>query len=313
MLPGEEGQVKRAVLFLLPAMIWAGSVPALVAAAPGAAAASAAAPGEGIAQAASGSQPSQPRQSGTASQPGSAAQNNSTASTPQLTPSSAQAPFFDPSNQPVVIPAGSILHVRLSSTLTSKTSKTGDKFTGMVTQPVVSGDKTLVPEGSMVEGHVSLVKPSGRVAGRASMRVVLDKVNTPEDVNFNLAGSLQDLATSTCTKGIKDNEGTIEGCGKNKKGIAEGAAIVGGMGAAAGATIGVTQDEICRFYGCPGQNPNIGLDAAYGAGIGAGTVLLYSLFKHEKQVVLVSGSDLTFVVNHTVEQAPAAAATSQNQ
>jgi hypothetical protein len=297
-------------------MIWAGSVPALVVAAPGATAASAAGPSDGIAQAASGSQygqSSQPGQSGTASQPGSTGQSNSSASTPQLTPSSAQAPFFDPSNQPVVIPAGSILHVRLSSTLTSKTSKTGDKFTGMVTQPVVSGDKTLVPEGSMVEGHVSMVKPSGRVAGRASMRVVLDKVNTPEDLNFNLAGSLQDLATSTCTKGIKDNEGTIEGCGKNKKGIAEGAAIVGGMGAAAGATIGVTQDEICRFYGCPGQNPNIGLDAAYGAGIGAGTVLLYSLFKHEKQVVLVSGSDLTFVVNHTVEQAPAAAATSQNQ
>lgn len=292
-------------------MIWAGSVPALVAAVP-----DATADNEGIAQAASSSQssqPGQPGQSGTASQPDAASHNNSSASTPQLTPSSAQAPFFDPSNQPVVIPAGSILHVRLSSTLTSKTSKTGDKFTGMVTQPVVSGDKTLVPEGSMVEGHVSMVKPSGRVAGRASMRVVLDKVNTPEDVNFNLAGSLQDLATSTCTKGIKDNEGTIEGCGKNKKGIAEGAAIVGGMGAAAGATIGVTQDEICRFYGCPGQNPNIGMDAAYGAGIGAGTVLLYSLFKHEKQVVLVSGSDLTFVVNHTVEQAPAAAATSQNQ
>ncbi|HEV2379417.1 MAG TPA: hypothetical protein VG206_06430 [Terriglobia bacterium] len=302
--------MKRAVFFLLTAMIWAGSVPALVAAAPGATA-----PDEGIAQAASGSQsgqPSQPGQSGTASQPGAAGQNSSSSS-PQLTPGPAQATFFDPSKQPLVIPAGSILHVRLSTTLTSKTSKTGDKFTGMTTQPVVSGDKTLVPEGSMVEGHVTMVKPSGRVAGRASMRVVLDKVNTPEDVNFNLAGSLQDLATSTCTKGIKDNEGTIEGCGKNKKGIAEGAAIVGGMGAAAGATIGVTQDEICRFYGCPGQNPNIGLDAAYGAGIGAGTVLLYSLFKHEKQVVLVSGSDLTFVVNHTVEQAPAAAATSQNQ
>jgi hypothetical protein len=251
-------------------------------------------------------------QPGASTQSGAAGQNNSSPTPPALTQGVSQAPYFDPSKQPLVLPAGSILHVRLSTTLTSKTSKTGDKFTGMTTQAVVAADKTLVPEGSMVEGHVTMVKPSGRVAGRASMRVVLDKINTPDDINFNLAGSLQDLSTSTCTKGIKDNEGTVEGCGKDKKKIAEGAAIVGGMGAAAGASVGIAQDRICQWYGCPGQNPNIGLDAAYGAGIGAGTVLLYSLFKHEKQVVLVSGSELTFVVNHTVEQVPGAPA-SENQ
>jgi hypothetical protein len=288
-ISSEEGRLKRAIHFLLSGILIAGSIPALAAFAQG--------------QDKGGQDKAQPSSN---AQAASVGQNNA-ASAPQLTQSAAQAPFFDPSKQPLVLPAGSILHVRLSTTLTSKTSKTGDKFTGMVTQPVVAGDKTLVPEGSMVEGHVTMVKPSGRIAGRASMRIVLDKINTPDDVNFNLAGSLQDLATSTCTKGIKDNEGTVEGCGKNKKGMAEGAAIVGGMGAAAGASIGVTQDEICRFYGCPGQNPNIAMDAAYGAGIGAGTVLLYSLFKHEKQVVLVSGSDLTFVVNHTVEQVPGAA------
>jgi hypothetical protein len=290
MYSGEEGQVKRAILFLLSAIIGAGCLQVVKA------------------QSQDQAAPASASASTAAASSNGAGQSNSSPAAPQLTQSVAQTPYYDPSKQPVVIPAGSILHVRLSSTLTSKTSKTGDKFAGMVTQPVVSGDKTLVPEGSMVEGHVSFVKASGRVAGRASMRIVLDKVNTPEDMNFNLAGSLQDLSTSTCTKGIKDNEGTVEGCGKSKKGIAEGAAIVGGMGAAAGASIGVTQDEICRFYGCPGQNPNIGLDAAYGAGIGAGTVLLYSLFKHEKQVVLVSGSELTFVVNHTVEQAPGAPA-----
>jgi hypothetical protein len=218
---------------------------------------------------------------------------------------------FDPTKQIVVLPGGSVLHVRLTTTLTSKTSQAGDKFTGVVTQPVVSGDKTIVPEGSLVDGHVTMVKSSGRVSGRASMRIVLDHINTPDDVNFNLSGSLQDLASSTCTKGINDNEGTIAGCGKSKKSALEGAAILGGIGAATGASIGATQDMICRYYGCPGQNPNIGLDAAYGAGIGAGTALLYSLFKHEKQIVLVSGTDLTFVVDHAVD-GPAAPETASN-
>jgi len=251
-------------------------------------------------------------QAGQASQNSSSAQSEATSKAPQLTPGTSQAPF-DPTRQPLVLPAGSVLHVRLNTTLTSKTNKTGDPFAGMVTQPVVSGDKTLVPEGSLVEGHVTMAKSSGRVAGTASMRVVLDKINTPDDVNFNLAGSLQDLSTSTCTQGVSDGEGTIKGCGKSKKKAAEGAAIVGGIGAATGASIGATQDMICTYYGCPGQNPNIALDAAYGAGIGAGTALLYSLFKHEKQVVLVSGTDLTFVVNHTVEAAPPAAPGASNQ
>jgi hypothetical protein len=263
-----------------------------------------------------GTQTGTATQNNSSAQAASTAQNSSNAqstasgSTPVLGQLTVPAPF-DPTKKIVVLPGGSVLHVRLTTTLTSKTNQAGDKFTGVVTQPVVSGDQTVVPEGSLVDGHVTMVKASGRVAGRAAMRIVLDHINTPDDVNFNLSGSLQDLASATCTKGINDNEGTIQGCGKSKKSALEGAAIVGGIGAATGASIGATEDMICRYYGCPGQNPNIGLDAAYGAGIGAGTVLLYSLFKHEKQVVLVSGTDLTFVVDHAVK-GPATPETASN-
>jgi hypothetical protein len=210
---------------------------------------------------------------------------------------------FDPNIQTLVLPSGSVLHIRLTTTLTSETNKTGDRFTGVVTQAVISGDKTLVPDGSIVDGHVAFVKPSGRIHGRAQMRIVLDHINTPDDVNYNLTASLQDLASSTCTKGVGDNEGTVEGCGKSKKKAAEGAAIAGGIGAGAGASIGVAEDQVCTYWGCPGQNPNIAADAGYGAAIGAGTALIYSLFKHEKQIVLVDGTDLTFVVNRSVDAA----------
>jgi len=45
----------------------------------------------------------------------------------------------------------------------------------------------------------------------------------------------------------------------------------------------------------------MGADIGYGAAIGAGTALLYSLFKHEKDIVLVEGTELTFIVNRTTE------------
>lgn len=45
----------------------------------------------------------------------------------------------------------------------------------------------------------------------------------------------------------------------------------------------------------------MGADIGYGAAIGASTVLIYSLLKHEKDIILVQGTELTFIVNRTTE------------
>ena len=199
----------------------------------------------------------------------------------------------------LTVPAGSTLHVRLTKTLTSKTSKTGDPFTGQVTEPVTVNGQEVIPAGSLVDGHVAMVKPSGRIAGKAQMRIVLDHIMTPDDVKIALAGSLEDAHGGPCASTAGDDEGTIKGCGKSKKSAAKDAAIVGAIGAGAGATVGMGSEIECRYYGACG-GPGIGTSIGYGAGIGAGTALIYNLLKHEKEIVLVQGTDLTFVVNRTV-------------
>jgi hypothetical protein len=198
------------------------------------------------------------------------------------------------------LPAGTTLHVRLTSTLTSKTNKTGDKFSGIVQQPVIVNGKTIVPDGSFVDGHVSFIKPSKRIKGRAEMRIVLDDVTTTDDAKYLLNGSLQDAHGSPCASTGSDDEGTIKGCGKSKKDAAKGAAIASAVGAGAGATVGMGHEIECEYYGrCGGAG--MGTDIMYGAGIGAGTALIYSLFRHEKEIILVEGTDLTFIVNRSVE------------
>jgi hypothetical protein len=207
----------------------------------------------------------------------------------------------------LTLPAGSLLHVRLTTTLTSKTNKTGDKFTGVVDQPLVANGKTIIPEGSLVDGHVAFIKPSKRIKGRAEMRIVLDSVTTPDNLRYNLAASLEDAQGSPCGKTGKDDEGTIEGCGKSKKDAAKATGIAAAAGAGIGATIGMGQEIDCEYYGnCGGAG--MGTDIMYGAGIGAGTALIYSLFKHEKDVILVEGSDLTFIVNRSVQASEVPAA-----
>ena len=200
----------------------------------------------------------------------------------------------------VVIPAGTVLRVKLRTTLTSKTSKSGDKWTGVIEQPVTANGREVLPPGSVVDGHVAFVKPSKRIKGKAEMRIVLDKVTTPGETEIALAAALDDTNGAPCAKTGGDEEGTIEGCGKSKKDMAKDAAIGGAMGASAGATVGLGSMIDCSYFGnCGG--PGIGQATLYGAGIGAATAVIYNIFKHTKQLVLVPGMHLTFVISHTVE------------
>ncbi len=199
-----------------------------------------------------------------------------------------------------LIPAGSVLHMKLTTTLTSKTNKTGDTFTGQVSQPIVVDGKEVVPKYSQIVGHVAFVKPSKRVKGKAEMRLVIDKLVTPdEDKEFKLPSTLDDSNNAPCAH-TKDEEGTLQGCGKSKKDAAVSAAIAGGMGAGAGASVGLGHEIQCQYYGMCGGH-SMGADIGYGAAIGAGTALIYNLLKHEKDIILVQGTELTFIVNRSTE------------
>ncbi len=200
----------------------------------------------------------------------------------------------------IVVPPGSTLHVKLGTTITSKTNKAGDTFTGEVVQAVIANGKTVIPQGSMVNGHIAFLKPSGRIRGKAQMRVVLDSIITPDDQTVKLSSTLAGSHGGVCGNTANDDEGTIVGCGKSKKDAAKDSAIGAAMGAGAGATVGMGHEIDCAYFGnCGG--PGMGTDVLAGAGIGAGTALLYNLFKHEKQIILVEGTELTFIVNRTLD------------
>ena len=209
----------------------------------------------------------------------------------------------------ILLPAGTSLHVRLQTTLTSKTNKTGDKFSGYVEQPVISEGKTIVPVGSLVDGHVVLLKKSKRIKGVGEMRIVLDDITTENGDEFLMNGSLEEAQGSPCARTASDSEGTIKGCGKSAKSALKGAAIAGAMGAGAGATVGMGHEINCQYYGnCGG--PSFGADVGYGAAIGAGVALIYNVFKHEKALVLLQGTHLTFIVDRSVNARPMPASAS---
>lgn len=223
-------------------------------------------------------------------------------------------------DKPVAVPAGASLRVKLGTLLSDKTSKVGDPFSAKVTYPVTVDGQEVIPTGSIVDGHVAFIKESGRIKGKAEMRLIVDKVTTPDDLVYPLSSTLQEAHDVNCNsstvgskvgdKGQSNEEGTITGCGKSKKDLMKDAAIGAGVGAIGGLSTGMATRGGCDYYGnCyPQTGPSVGADVGYGVGIGVGTALVYNLLKHEKHIILVQGTPLTFIVSRTTDADAAPAA-----
>ena len=174
------------------------------------------------------------------------------------------------------LPVGTQVSVTLISTLSSSADRAGDIFTAKVQDPIFAQGVEVVPAGSTLRGHVTFVKPPGRVKGKAEMRLLADAIVLEDGREYTFSGQLTDGNDQDVK--VNGNEGTIEGKGKSKT----QAAKESGIGAAAGAGVGALSAG--------------GTGALYGAGIGAVAGLIHTLAKHHKDVVLQPGTPLLFVL-----------------
>src|SRR5262247_1466823 len=70
---------------------------------------------------------------------------------------------------PVVVPAGTVIPVTLTSRITTKYAKDGDGIYGKTAFPVTVNNKIVIPEGSSVRGKITEVKRPGRVKGKGEI------------------------------------------------------------------------------------------------------------------------------------------------
>jgi BON domain len=145
-------------------------------------------------------------------------------------------PIPAPKPQPIVVPAGTVLTVRMGQSLSSKTSQTGQTFLATLGQPVSVGGRAAIPDGSTVSGTVVTAKAKGRFKGEGQLTLALTSITVRGH-------------TYTIQTGVLDS--TVKGKGKRT------AATTGG-GAAGGALIG----------GLAGGGKGAGIGALVGAGAG---------------------------------------------
>jgi hypothetical protein len=134
--------------------------------------------------------------------------------------------------RPLAVPADTMIAVVLDQTISSKTSKSGDKFSATVESPIEVGGKVAIPKGARAEGVVNNAKAAGRFKGGAALSLTLTAI-TVNGKDYEI----QTSSAMTSTKGKGKRTAVMVGGGA-AGGAGIGAIAGGGKGAAIGALIG---------------------------------------------------------------------------
>jgi hypothetical protein len=92
--------------------------------------------------------------------------------------------------QPIIVPAGTTLTVRLGEDLGSRISEMGQRFSATLDNDVVVNGETVIAAGAAVFGKVVLARPAGAVAGEAILQLKVTAVNV-NNANFPVVTSLR--------------------------------------------------------------------------------------------------------------------------
>jgi hypothetical protein len=135
----------------------------------------------------------------------------------------------------VTLPAGTVMSVKLQSSVGSDTSQPEQPVRGTLRRAVISHGVQVLPVGAVVLGHVTRAEHSGRVKGRASVAFRFSQVEVPGEGRV----AIRTATVSRLAPATKKQDAAKIGGG------AAGGAIIGGIlgggsGAAKGAAIGGT-------------------------------------------------------------------------
>jgi hypothetical protein len=179
-----------------------------------------------------------------------------------------EAVLASPPPEPIVIPSGAVLTVRLQQGLSSKTSSQGDPFNATLAQPLTVKGEIVAPAGSSLSGIVTEAHKAGRFKGGATLDIALN--------SLTINDKIYRLTTMTMAQTSK---------GKGKR-----TAVMTGGGAGGGALIG----------GLAGG----GKGAAVGALVGAGAGVVGSAFTGNRDIEMPAESAVSFQLTKSLKLPP---------
>lgn len=159
-------------------------------------------------------------------------------------------PAPKPAPQAIVVPAGTPIVIRLSNSLSSGTSRTGQTFLGTLARPLNIKGRTAFPAGSTVVGTVVDAKSRGKLKGEAILDLSLSSITVRGRAHPISTRILENTEkgkgkrTAVTTGGGAAGGGLIGGIAGGAKGFGIGALVGGATGLVGGAVTGNKQIEL---------------------------------------------------------------------
>lgn len=148
------------------------------------------------------------------------------------------APARAPVIRTITVPDNTVLDVTLDTSHSSEDSRVEERVSGTLASPVVIDNVTAIPAGAKLTGHLTNVKDSGEIKGRAELGLRFNRLQTGS-VTYDIdTRPMSWIAESTKKEdAIKIGAGAAAGAvigaiAGGKKGAAIGSAIGAGGGTA---------------------------------------------------------------------------------
>jgi hypothetical protein len=149
-----------------------------------------------------------------------------------LRPADGVATTVRRAEEPLVLPEGSELPIRLRQMLASDKSRAEEAVAAELTEDVRASGRVALPAGTEVLGHVVVAQQSGRVKGRARLVVAFDEVRLR-----NRSYPIEARRWDVTAESSRSRDTKIAG-GATAAGAIIGAITGGGSGALKGGLIG---------------------------------------------------------------------------
>lgn len=130
--------------------------------------------------------------------------------------------------EPITIPSGTAVTVRMQTGVSSATSNAGDRFDAVLDAPLVINGKTIAPAGAPVTGKVVAARRSGHLKDPGMVQIALSSITIDNK-------AVPVSSSSVVAKGASHKKRNVAIIG----GSTGGGALIGGlMGGGKGALIG---------------------------------------------------------------------------
>lgn len=108
------------------------------------------------------------------------------------------------------LPEGSVVHARLVTPLSSATSRPGQEVEAVLSQPLMDGDRLILPQGSRLKGTVKQAQPARRMKKNGQLRIAFSELVPPDGIAQKVVTTLEGVQAGKDANVKLDSEGGAE-------------------------------------------------------------------------------------------------------